>query len=1100
MNFQKKIRFSIFTITSKFSIILVMVLLSVSSVFCFDNHQKVETRIIPLFRSQKYTIAIDYLKKIEDSLRNNNQTDYLPQCYAHLANCYIGIDNYAEAQRYLAFSNEILGSQANPSAAYRLYYHYVQALFYFELGFDERTVLEVEQANFVDIGSNRFCDSVSFLLRIIEGKAYKSQGMIDSMIVSYQKATAFYRTGINLPQYFSKVLSNLAGLLGQTNREKEALGFLREAISIIENEMGDSQEELIRKYYLMGILYKNLQMADSSMFAFDKTEALLEIHPNPSTMARLYSSKASLFGMKGDFEQARLYQENAIYEFKMIKNLTGSTLPKAYNNLGVFYKGLGEYDKALVAFFRSAKYFAKHDKVKAAATYGNCSNCFLALNMLDSAMWYREMELEILQATYEETSLLLATANINMAALCFKANNHNKGLGYLEKGMAVVRDYYPNEKTILAKCYENYAKYQSSIKNYQEAVVFWTKALALYIGAEEPDGLFDIPNRADEQVTVDLARVLKNKAGELIFYATTQDSEEEMLIAAFNHYLEALNLIDLLRQSFLDEESKLFLSANETNTFKEAIDLAVRLFEITQDLHYTELAFELSERSKAANLLASVRSVKASEFGGIPDSLAIKEQQLKSEMARLRKLAHEEKQNSNADKDVVDSLMNQFFKEKKEYEGLISFFGREFPSYHKLKYDNNIANVGKLQQVLLDSANFISYVSSEETMFAFLINKKGKWTFKTPIDHRFEESVQTLINSLTNVDIAAQNRQSLDAFRTVSNYLFSVTIEPLLPYLEGNHLIVSTDESLAYIPFEILCKSTATSGSISFRDLPYLLRDFAISYTYSATLLMEERKVSNDKKNTMAAFAPKYEMNSTGLIDDANKLASELSYLYPLPEAYDEAIKISDLTHGVVYKDQEASEKYFRKEKDHHDILHFAMHAIIENADPMFSKLVFSQNGDSTHDGLLHTYEIYNMKIPARLSVLSACNTGDGVMRKGEGVMSFARSFIYAGCPSVIMTMWPVQDKAGSGIMIDFYQYLKDGNDIDQSLRLAKLDYLNNADPIWAHPYFWAEYVLIGENQQLFKGNSMLLYFLLGGGLIVGVFIVLFFRRKKVAV
>jgi CHAT domain-containing protein len=163
----------------------------------------------------------------------------------------------------------------------------------------------------------------------------------------------------------------------------------------------------------------------------------------------------------------------------------------------------------------------------------------------------------------------------------------------------------------------------------------------------------------------------------------------------------------------------------------------------------------------------------------------------------------------------------------------------------------------------------------------------------------------------------------------------------------------------------------------------------------------------------------------------------------------------------------------------------------------MLSKLVFSKPDQKlTDDGYLNAYEIYNMKLNARLAVLSACETGSGKLQRGEGVMSMARGFIYAGCPSIVMTLWQVEDKSGVKIMEDFYHYLSKGKRKDVALRMAKLNHLNNSDPLTAHPHFWLGYVNIGNPESLYTSKDV--YFVIF--LFIAVLLVLadwHFRKKR---
>jgi CHAT domain-containing protein len=157
------------------------------------------------------------------------------------------------------------------------------------------------------------------------------------------------------------------------------------------------------------------------------------------------------------------------------------------------------------------------------------------------------------------------------------------------------------------------------------------------------------------------------------------------------------------------------------------------------------------------------------------------------------------------------------------------------------------------------------------------------------------------------------------------------------------------------------------------------------------------------------------------------------------------------------------------------------MHAFINDSLPAFSRLAFAQNHetDDNNDGWLNTADIYNLSLNARLTVLSACNTGSGNLKKGEGVMSLARGFLYAGCPSIIMTLWEVEDNAGTEIMQSFYQSLKKGRKTDEALRTAKLKYLENANPRTAHPHYWLGYVSIGSPEPLFRSYDYYFFGLL---------------------
>jgi len=157
--------------------------------------------------------------------------------------------------------------------------------------------------------------------------------------------------------------------------------------------------------------------------------------------------------------------------------------------------------------------------------------------------------------------------------------------------------------------------------------------------------------------------------------------------------------------------------------------------------------------------------------------------------------------------------------------------------------------------------------------------------------------------------------------------------------------------------------------------------------------------------------------------------------------------------------------------------------------------MVFTTGGSESEDGLLNTYELFSMDLGGTLGVLSACNTGSGKLEYGEGIMSLARGFIYAGIPSLVMTLWEIEDQSSSDIMTIFYEYLSQGLPTDIALQRAKTDYLTQTDKLKSHPTYWAGFVNIGESTPVLKTSSFLSYWWVL--LIVAIlFLIIFINRQ----
>jgi hypothetical protein len=111
--------------------------------------------------------------------------------------------------------------------------------------------------------------------------------------------------------------------------------------------------------------------------------------------------------------------------------------------------------------------------------------------------------------------------------------------------------------------------------------------------------------------------------------------------------------------------------------------------------------------------------------------------------------------------------------------------------------------------------------------------------------------------------------------------------------------------------------------------------------------------------------------------------------------------------------------------------------------------------------------------------------------------MSLARGFIFSGVPSIVMTMWSVEDQSSVYIVENFYKYLGEGMPKDEALRQAKLDFLAQGDPLRSHPFYWAAYVNIGDNSPITFATNLLPYSIAGTSAISLIVLVLFLRRRK---
>ena len=162
---------------------------------------------------------------------------------------------------------------------------------------------------------------------------------------------------------------------------------------------------------------------------------------------------------------------------------------------------------------------------------------------------------------------------------------------------------------------------------------------------------------------------------------------------------------------------------------------------------------------------------------------------------------------------------------------------------------------------------------------------------------------------------------------------------------------------------------------------------------------------------------------------------------------------------------KKATKETFEKIVGDYRIVHLATHGKANDKIGDYCFLAFTEQKDSLQNELLYVRDIYNLSLNADLVVLSACETGIGELKRGEGVISLARAFAYSGAKSLITTLWSVNDKSTMQIMEGFYRQLKKGASKDAALWKAKQVYLEKSKHEQAHPFFWSAFIPIGDMQ-----------------------------------
>ena len=392
------------------------------------------------------------------------------------------------------------------------------------------------------------------------------------------------------------------------------------------------------------------------------------------------------------------------------------------------------------------------------------------------------------------------------------------------------------------------------------------------------------------------------------------------------------------------------------------------------------------------------------------------------------------------------------YQKRRTLDSLLEVIALEYPKYYQMKHGFSIASSSDIASSLLkDNEVMLEYFVQDEQVFVLLV-ENGK-------QHFFKRQCPDLQELCAQLRAAMIERK--DDFYHHSHQLYQYLIEPLDSVISGKSLLIIPDGILAYIPFELLITQEVIEDpkQVLQKDVPYLLIDFPIRYLFSAnTALQSKRTYTKKKKGRILAMAPLF-----GEVIAAEGF-SERQGMDRLPGAQLELDSLEQRFKGQYLRGEQASEANFKRHCMHPGVLHIATHTLVNDEMASASYLMLGEG--KKEDGKLHAYELYNLQIGAELAVLSGCNTGVGKLKKGEGSASLAHAFAYAGCPNLVMSLWPVRDKTTPMFMSVFYKNMQKGKGKAESLRQAKLFCLKY-DDLFAHPYYWSGFLYVGEDQQM---------------------------------
>ena len=770
-----------------------------------------------------------------------------------------------------------------------------------------------------------------------------------------------------------------------------------------------------------------------------------------SNIGKIYSDQA-------DWQQALSFYEKSLVVFQSTSN-SRQAQAISLQNIGMAYSRSGEQQKAL-DYLQQALALHQHGKDKASETQ----------TLINIARVYRLLREYPKARTYHSQAQAVLKDNANRAQ---EGDTLDEiGLTYFEEGQPDKAVEY------LLKA----AEIQQSIGNQRRGAVTLTNLGQVYNRLQQPEKAF-------EQFTKALAVFreigdFSNTARALEGLARAE-ARRGKLDDARKHLDESLALIETVRTRASNQLMRSAYRASVENAYELYIDVLMQQHAKDPAQGLDAEAFKVSERGRARNLLQQLGELRVNIRQGVDAGLLAKERDLaqvlnakaQSEMqAKVRKASAEE----------LAALRREISGLEDEYLQVQEAIRKSSPQYAALTQPQPLG-LKQIQEQLDADTLLLEYAVGAERSYLWAVTPNSLKTYILPGQETLEKTAKqvsqnltarSVVNSLeTRAQRNARIAQADRDFQAVAGELSRMILAPVAGEFGAKRLVIIADGVLQYVPFAALIVS----------NQPLILRHEIVSLPSASAFAVQRENLANRElaPKTLAVIAdPVFSTGDPRLKNEAEAVAQNTSRsLEHLPanaaggarltiprlpftrwEA-DQILAVARAGSNLKALDFRANRAMATSgELSKYRYVHFATHGYLDTTRAGLSAVVLSMFDEKgqPQDGFLRTHDVYNLKLPAELVVLSACETGLGKDVQGEGLEGLTRGFMYAGARRVVVSLWNVNDKATASLMQRLYTgMLRSNKTPAAALRSAQIEMLRSGQ--WQAPYYWAAFVIQGE-------------------------------------
>lgn len=925
------------------------------------------------------------------------------------------------------------------------------------------------------------------------------QGFYASKMGDFQLANKHYQKSLRLLKksgkedfvFYNQVYNALGGMMWQEAKLDSAKFYFQEAVKVLEKT---DETDILNRYYRPSLVKMNLAVLWNALGKNRKAIAISEEsiagyqdYINRSTdEARIFRAKnnqcvvidnmATFYNTLGEYSRSQelieysFEQKKKLFEKNDINIIISNIILAEAKTASLDFKGAAENADRALELLKTSPGANLYWEAAALSTRATIYESVEDIE--NAALFYEKAEIVYRKSmgnTYTKDFL----DNILEYSL-FTAKNQKK-----EKAISLAKETYnfthtSDFKNTLQEFYHtiNLAQVYYLLNDYVQAEKFSEEALR-----------FNIIKKGEKINASDsiLSQYRKPQAlliNALSKYYSAENKNPFFLKDLLSQVEEGISILDQRKKVVSNNEDVMLLITENEELLNFAKKLRLELFKMTKDEVYLDKMIALHESSIYNRIRSRLNLRENVAFQHIPKEVISRENSLKAKMV-------------SSLNDSQNSSIVPFFEASENWEQFLDSLKQNYPRYYKMRYATLEEPLNDLQQKIPENTTVVRYLFIENEVYVYVISASIKKMIKLNYS-----TVKNHIPKLQNDEF------SVEKMRPLLYELYRALWFPLEKYVHTQKVIIVPDRELFNLSFETLTtkpmKNFQEMASIS------LLAKYDISYNFSLLLYKDKGKVA-DYSSEFIAFAPGFnkKMKDEYKRTIKDSVALDKTYLTLLPQPFSEDLvkQYAKVFNGNYFINENASKDLFINRAKEHKIIHIGTHAESNNVSPELSRLIFAKkiDGEENYDeNSLYSYEIYNIDLSSNLAILTACETGKPTYQAGEGMISLAHAFNYAGSESILTSLWEIDEESSAKIVKLFYDNLSEGMPKDEALRKAKLSYIATAEGRTVAPQYWAGLVLIGDIAPIdLNTNDIAWWWYVLAGIVALALLVLIIRNKK---